>query len=97
MVDIVCEVSNQSSARIACLLDFQTPTIPGDQGGESALFRGDRGNKVSQRLLKREEVAEWDQSSQVDLLAKSEIFDSGGHSARGVWEHGPPGNFEKWK
>ena len=61
------------------------------------MLRGDRGDKVSQGLLKREEVAEWDQSSQVDLLAKSKIFDSGSHSARGglgVW---PPGNFEKWK
>ena len=47
------------------------------------MLRGDRGDKVSQGLLKREEVGEWDQSSQVDLLAESEIFDSGSHSAKG--------------
>ena len=51
-----------------------------------------------------EEVAEWDQSSQVDLLAKSKIFDGAVvRDAAGVtplgsqWGHGPPRNFENWK
>ena len=44
------------------------------------------------------------QSFQVDLMAKSEIFDGAaavsdapGINPLGVWEHAPPGNFEKWK
>ena len=59
MVDMVCEVrlgkttycSMQSSARVACLVDFQNThhfefEDPGDQGGKSVLVRGDCGDKV---------------------------------------------------
>ena len=38
------------------------------------------------------------QSSQVDLLGKSEILSRRRrHPTRGVWGHAPPGNFKKWK
>jgi len=54
--------------------------------------------------VKDEKKIRMKQSSQVDLLAKSEIFDSvavvcdtSGPPCQGVWGHVPPGNFENWK
>jgi len=36
-------------------------------------------------------------SSQVGLLAKSEISHGGAVVCRGVWGHAPPRDFAKWK